>query len=56
MNANLSSLLADLRRQLQELYGGRLVKLLLYGSQARGDARPWSDLDLLVGFDQPLAP
>ena len=48
MGARLSSVLVALRRQLQELYGDRLVKLLLYGSQARGDATPWSDVDLLV--------
>jgi predicted nucleotidyltransferase len=48
LGARLSSVLVTLRRQLQELYGERLVKLLLYGSQARGDATPWSDVDLLV--------
>ena len=48
LSGRLSSILVVLRRQLQELYGDRLVKLLLYGSQARGDAAPWSDVDLLV--------
>ena len=48
LGARLSSVLVALRRRLQELYGDRLVKLLLYGSQARGDATPWSDIDLLV--------
>ena len=48
LSAKLSSMLVALRRQLQELYGDRLVKLMLYGSQARGDATPWSDVDLLV--------
>jgi predicted nucleotidyltransferase len=48
LSAKLSSVLLALRRQLRELYGDRLVKLLLYGSQARGDATPWSDVDLLV--------
>jgi predicted nucleotidyltransferase len=48
LSARLGSILAALRRRLQELYGDRLVKLLLYGSQARGDAAPWSDVDLLV--------
>jgi predicted nucleotidyltransferase len=38
----------DLRR----LYGGRLKKVLLFGSWARGDAHPDSDIDLLVVLDR----
>jgi predicted nucleotidyltransferase len=34
--------------RLRDLYGDRLVQVLLYGSQARGDADPDSDIDLLV--------
>ena len=30
------------------LYGERLERVVLYGSHARGDARPDSDVDLLV--------
>jgi len=33
---------------LRELYGDRLERVLLFGSQARGDAEPGSDIDLLV--------
>ena len=39
-------------RDLRELYGRRLKKVLLFGSWARGDAHPESDIDLLVVLDQ----
>jgi len=37
---------------LRALYGKRLRKILLFGSWARGDAHPESDIDLLVVLDQ----
>ena len=43
-----NTILAELRSQLEELYGNRLVHMVLYGSQARGDASPGSDVDVLV--------
>ncbi len=41
---------------LRDLFGGRLVKVLLYGSQARGDAGPESDIDLLVVLGDMSSP
>jgi predicted nucleotidyltransferase len=38
-------------RDLRRLYGGRLRNVLLFGSWARGDAHPESDIDLLVVLD-----
>ncbi len=35
-------------RAFLEVFGGNLVSLVLYGSYARGDQRPDSDVDLLV--------
>ena len=33
---------------LQEIYGDRLKRVVLFGSRARGDARPDSDYDVAV--------
>lgn len=48
MHGDLRDILAELRRHFEDLYGPRLVKLMLFGSQARGDAEPGSDIDVLV--------
>jgi predicted nucleotidyltransferase len=44
----LNTILAELRMQFEKMYGERLVHLVLYGSQARRDALPGSDVDVLV--------
>jgi predicted nucleotidyltransferase len=48
MNEKLQIILAELREKLGELYGERLVKVILYGLQARADATPKSDIDAMV--------
>ena len=39
--------------RLREIYGPRLKRLVLFGSWARGDAQPKSDVDLLVVLEGP---
>ncbi len=48
MDPALILLLDRLRPRLAALYGDRLERLVLYGSHARGDARPDSDVDIAV--------
>jgi predicted nucleotidyltransferase len=44
----LARILRELRVGLTQLLGDRLAEVYLYGSQARGDARPDSDIDVLI--------
>jgi uncharacterized protein len=47
--------LRRLKAELERLYGDRLERVLLFGSRARGDARPDSDWDVTVflrGYDR----
>jgi hypothetical protein len=41
---------------LRALYGARLRRVLLFGSWARGDAHPESDIDLMVVLDRVDSP
>ena len=47
-------LLRDLRERLTDLYGDRLRDVIVYGSVARGEATPESDVDVLVVLDGPV--
>jgi predicted nucleotidyltransferase len=48
MTQQLSPILQNLRHQMEILYQDRLDSLILFGSQARGDANVDSDIDILV--------
>src|SRR3984957_5093512 len=45
--------LSRFRQALHEMYGNRLARAVLFGSRARGDARPDSDYDVAVFLKSP---
>jgi predicted nucleotidyltransferase len=54
MNENLPVILSQLHQEFARILGDRLEGLYLYGSQARGDARPDSDIDVLAVIRGPV--
>jgi uncharacterized protein len=56
MSQEIHAIIQELRRQLEALYGPRLMRMVLYGSQARGDAEQGSDIDILVVLQGPVSP
>ncbi len=54
INDKLKTILTQLRSHFEQLYGDRLTQMVLYGSQARGDAHPDSDIDVLVVLKAPV--
>ena len=49
-------LLDELKAELRRLYGSRLVKVILYGSYARGEAGEGSDVDVAVVLQGEVSP
>ena len=52
---SINPILSELKQELQKMYGDRLVKLILFGSHARGEANPDSDIDLLAVLKSPVS-
>jgi uncharacterized protein len=55
MQPELTTLLAQLQAELQRTLGDNLIRAILYGSRARGDAAPDSDVDILIVLRQAEA-
>lgn len=54
MNPTVRAALHDARRRLEAMYGDQLVRVVLYGSQARDEAHRDSDVDVLVVLRGPF--
>lgn len=48
MSEKIKKILAELKSSLKDIYGDKLKNLFLYGSHARGEADPESDIDVLM--------
>lgn len=48
MTTKIENILKIFAKRMLELYGDDLVKVVLYGSYARGDNRENSDIDIMV--------
>lgn len=54
--SDVKKILPELRKKLQALYGDKLAHVVLFGSHARGDADPDSDIDVLVVLQGKVNP
>lgn len=48
MPDNIRKLLGELKQELTHVYGERLKGVYLYGSYARGENQPGSDVDVMI--------
>jgi hypothetical protein len=51
---NLKTVSAQLKRHQADLHQRGVKSLAVFGSLARGEATPASDIDVLVEFDRPV--
>jgi predicted nucleotidyltransferase len=56
MKPEIQGIVSELRQKLENLYGERLVHVVLFGSQSRGDAVASSDIDVMVVLKGEVSP
>jgi len=56
MDEKIKPLINQIKAHLIKMYGGKIKKVILYGSYVRGEATSDSDIDILVLIDQSLNP
>ena len=54
--ARLNTILREFRDGLEQIYGSRLVRVVLFGSQARNEAEPDSDIDVMLVLQGAVDP
>jgi predicted nucleotidyltransferase len=55
-HSQLQPILQKIKQSLIALYQDKIEEIILYGSQARGDAKEFSDIDILVILKQEINP
>ena len=55
-NPGMQELLHEFRERVDQIYGDRLLQVILFGSEARGDAGPESDIDMVLVFRGEVVP
>lgn len=48
MPSKIQKIITQFKKELTRIYGDQIHSILLYGSRARGDERPDSDIDILI--------
>jgi predicted nucleotidyltransferase len=56
MDERIKLLINQIKEHLIKMYGGKVKKVILYGSYVRGEASKDSDIDVLVLIGQSLNP
>ena len=56
MSPEIQTIVTELHRHFEALYGDRMVQMVLFGSQARSDAEPGSDIDILIVLRELASP
>ena len=51
MPGNMQNLIKQYVNEIKQIYGTHLRQIILYGSYARGDFRPDSDIDIMILLD-----
>jgi predicted nucleotidyltransferase len=54
--ARLDQILREFREGFEQIYGPRLVRVVLFGSQARDEAEPDSDIDVMLVLQGAVDP
>ena len=54
LELRIQNLFEDIKRDLKSLFGDKLIKIILFGSYARGDYNQESDIDIFVLVSEHL--
>lgn len=52
MNKQVENIISRIKNESRRILGEKLVKMILFGSYARGSQEPYSDLDIMFLIDE----